>query len=365
MRILHLIYDHAGNPWIGGGGSIRALEIYRRLAGRHDITMVCGKYPGARDYREGSLDVRFVGSGRNHYPWSILFYIWGAIGFLRAHRNSFDVMVEDFSPAWPLFSFLWFKRGILQIHQMEGLHHLKKHSFLGIPLILLEAIYPKMWKETIAISEVCRKRLGPRGRVNIITNGVSPDLVRLESKEENYILFLGRLDLYQKGLDTLKKALPFLGKGVTVLIAGSGKDRRKIEKLFEVPLRDGSVQMVGHIAGEPKNNVLRSCKYVVIPSRFEGQPIVLLESAAAGKPVVVSDLPELRFAVEAGFGISFRTGVASELAEKMILLLEDESRRKRMGEAGKEYARQLTWDRIAEEYEMVLVRVGNKGIGKG
>ncbi|NTU41942.1 MAG: glycosyltransferase family 1 protein, partial [Nitrospirales bacterium] len=52
MRIVHCIYDHIRNPWVGGGGAVRMFEIYRRLSQRHRITVICGKYPGARDYQE-------------------------------------------------------------------------------------------------------------------------------------------------------------------------------------------------------------------------------------------------------------------------------------------------------------------------
>src|SRR5690606_3422755 len=33
-RVLHLIYDDPGNPWVAGGGAVRAFEIYRRLTAR-------------------------------------------------------------------------------------------------------------------------------------------------------------------------------------------------------------------------------------------------------------------------------------------------------------------------------------------
>ncbi|MGD0283392.1 MAG: glycosyltransferase family 1 protein, partial [Dissulfurispiraceae bacterium] len=67
MNILHLIYDHSGNPWVGGGGAVRAYELYKRLSIRHNVTIVCGRYPGAQDYSEGNLKIRFVGSSKNNY----------------------------------------------------------------------------------------------------------------------------------------------------------------------------------------------------------------------------------------------------------------------------------------------------------
>ena len=66
MRICHLIYDDVANPWLGGGGAIRAREIYRRLADRHDITLVTGDFPGGKRQEEAEgIHLVRVGSGRS------------------------------------------------------------------------------------------------------------------------------------------------------------------------------------------------------------------------------------------------------------------------------------------------------------
>ena len=49
MKILHLLYESKGDYFGIGGVGIRAYEIYRRLKDRHDITLLCKKYPGAVD----------------------------------------------------------------------------------------------------------------------------------------------------------------------------------------------------------------------------------------------------------------------------------------------------------------------------
>ena len=67
MKICHLIYDDIANPWLAGGGAVRAREIYRRLAERHQVTLITGLFPGAQ--REEELDgIRFVrvGSDRSY-----------------------------------------------------------------------------------------------------------------------------------------------------------------------------------------------------------------------------------------------------------------------------------------------------------
>jgi glycosyltransferase involved in cell wall biosynthesis len=115
-----------------------------------------------------------------------------------------------------------------------------------------------------------------------------------------------------------------------------------------------NVEFAGFIPEERKIALLREDCILVLPSRFEGWGIVVLEAAACGKPVIVSDIPELNYAVDAGFGISFRRGDAPDLAEKMAFLLGNERARKEMGLKAREYAGKFTWDRIAEEYERYL-----------
>ena len=55
--------------------------------------------------------------------------------------------------------------------------------------------------------------------------------------------------------------------------------------------------------------------------------------------------------MEAGFGLSFKTGDAKDLADKINLLMGNEAMRKTMGAAAREYARNFSWDKIAEDYE--------------
>jgi len=77
VRVLHFIYDDRENPWVAGGGAVRAFEIYRRLTGRINVTVVTGNFPGAA---AGVVDgVEYVRVGaRSPYAWSRLTYALGA-----------------------------------------------------------------------------------------------------------------------------------------------------------------------------------------------------------------------------------------------------------------------------------------------
>ena len=358
MKILHLIYDHIKNPWVGGGAAIRAHEIYRRLADRHEITVVCGRYPGAENYREGALVYEFVGTSRDNYVLSTFSYAFRARGFLAAHHTEFDVIVEDFAPYNPLFSFLQRPDTVIQVHQKEGMQHLKKYFLLGLPFMLAELYYPKLFEHAITVSDESLRKfhLGPSAAV--ISNGFDPQLLTEDAHEADYVLFLGRLDVHQKGLDILAQALKNIE--CRLVLAGGGKDEKKVGKLFERLISEKAVTIAGFVGGRHKIELLRGCKFMVVPSRYEAQAIVVLEAAACEKPVIVSDIPELRYAVDAGFALSFRTGDAKDLAEKLNMLLQGPSLRQEMGIRAREYAKEFTWDRIAGEYEKFLMEIGKK-----
>ena len=130
MRITHLIYDDLGNPWLAGGGAVRAREIYRRLAQHHEITIVCGAYPGAA--AEEVVDgIRFIRVGNpRSYAISRLTFAWSALRALR--ETVFDVWVHEFSAFAPLWvTAARRRRGILLFQHFMGRHALAKHRLVG------------------------------------------------------------------------------------------------------------------------------------------------------------------------------------------------------------------------------------------
>src|SRR6266571_1420393 len=119
MNILHLIYDHTNNPWVGGGAAVRVQEIYKRLAARHKITVVCGKYPDAVDCSKYGVNYHFAGTARDSYVLSTFSYAARAAQHVKKRAREYDIVVEDFAPYNPAFCFLWHKRAVIQLHQFD------------------------------------------------------------------------------------------------------------------------------------------------------------------------------------------------------------------------------------------------------
>jgi glycogen(starch) synthase len=355
MRIFHLIYDHIDNPWVGGGGAVRAHEIYKRLSAGHDITIVTGKYPGAEDHEEGRLKFRFVGTGRDNYVLSTFCYALKASAFLMKNRHAADLVVEDFAPYNPVFSGLIAGGPVaLQVHHREALNLLKRYFLLGLPFFFVERYYPGLFRNVVCVSEASRKKFGLR-RAAVIPNGIDEALLETKPSDGDYIAYLGRLNIHNKGLDTLAEAMASVG--ARLCIAGRGRDEQRLKGLVDALGIGDRVEFKGYMDEDRKRGFLSGSKFLVLPSRYEGQGIVVLEAAACGKPVLTSDIPELRFAVDAGFGISFRTGDARDLADKMAFLADNELLRREMGQKARDYAREHTWDRVAEVYERFILDV--------
>jgi glycosyltransferase involved in cell wall biosynthesis len=355
LRIFHFLYDHTANPWVGGGAALRAREIYGRLSARHDVTLISGRYPGAKDYAEGGVKYRFVGTDRVNYVLSTFSYAFSAARYLRDNRDKADVVVEDFAPYNPIFSSRAWKDAVLQLHQREGINILRKYLLLGIPFYLIEKFYPGSFRNVTVVSEASRRKYGLGDDARVIPNGFDESYLDVEGGDGGYLLFLGRLEVDSKALDVLFDALESL-EGIHLKVAGKGKDEQKVREMVNNAGSRNKVEMLGFVQGEEKVNVMKDCSAMVIPSRFEGGPLTAIEAAAFGKPVVVSDIPELSYAAEAGFGLRVRREDAKDLADKIKHLMGNESLRQEMGLKARHYARDFTWDAIAVQYESFLLK---------
>jgi len=346
------------NPWVGGGGAVRAYELNRRIAKRgHRVLTVSGNYPGARDYEEENLAFKFLGSGRN-YVSSTFSYAFKAAGFVKKYGHKFDVLVEDFAPWNPVFSrFLTKKPVVLIVHHKEGAGILKRWNILGLPFYLTEKVYPKFFPRVVAVSEETKRKFGLPG-AQVILAGIDEELMPSEPLPEaergDYVLFMGRLHIKNKGLDTLFDAMK-RNPQTRLIILGRGPDEEKVKEMA----KGARAEFMGFLKDMKKIELLRRAKLFVFPSRFEGFGIAALEAGAAGTPVLASDIPELFFVRKGGFGLTFRKGDPGDLARKMDSLLKDGSLRAQMGKKGIEFAREYTWEKRAAEYEKYLLQNSN------
>ncbi|MEZ5116941.1 MAG: glycosyltransferase family 4 protein [Candidatus Nanopelagicales bacterium] len=249
------------------------------------------------------------------------------------------------------------------------------HSSMGRSRVLTAGYYlaqtaMEKIRARIAVSEYARRTLVDHlgGDAVLIPNGV--DCASFERAEPlpgwpgdgPALMFLGRLDEPRKGLDVLLGALPAMSEalpGLRLLVVGPGDQEDAVKGLPD-RLRD-RVVFLGRVSDEDKARAFHSVDLYVAPNTGgESFGIVLLESMAAGTPVLASDLDAFRRVLEDGrSGVVFRNGDSADLAAKAVALLHDADERGRLVEAGRARAWQFDWSRVALEvlavYESVTV----------
>ncbi|HVU88879.1 MAG TPA: glycosyltransferase family 4 protein [Pirellulales bacterium] len=175
-----------------------------------------------------------------------------------------------------------------------------------------------------------------------------------------YMLFLGRLNR-RKGVDVLIDALAQLpaGEDATLVIAGDGDERATLEtQCAELGLAD-RVHFVGAVAGATKVWLLQNARFVVIPSRdWEAFPLVVLESFAAGKPVVGTMIAGLADLIEpARTGLLVPPESPRALAGALASLLSDNSAVRAMGRHARHVAREFDWRNVAKQHLQLYRRL--------
>jgi glycosyltransferase involved in cell wall biosynthesis len=107
------------------------------------------------------------------------------------------------------------------------------------------------------------------------------------------------------------------------------------EAVLEGWIREGIIEWLGEV--EDVRPVIAAADVVVLPSYREGAPRALLEASAMEKPVITTDVPGCRQAVEDGVtGLLVAVKDTEALAEAMVRMIRDPQMRERMGKAGRE-----------------------------
>ena len=364
-RIVFSNYDSLANPFYGGGGARAIHEIARRRAARQEVRVVAGAFPGCRDGVVDGVAYEHLGRAGAGGKTGQLWFQFRLPG--RARRGDFDLWVESLTPPFSTACLQKFTpRPVIALTQVLGGKAMARKYKL--PFGLIERLGLRTYRHSIALSEFLKGEIlqaSPRATVAVIPNGVPGELIRQSvEREERHILFLGRLDVEQKGLDLLLDAVAGLVGHVDVrlVIAGSGTPGAEawLRRRIAVLRLGDRVQLAGPVSGPRKHDLLRQAFFLAMPSRFEASPLVMLEAFAYGLPVVLYDIPELHETPDECCVKTTPFDVAG-LSRAMADLWRDGPRRAALGRAAKAHSRRFDWDDLARRYEDFFETVLEKG----
>jgi len=211
------------------------------------------------------------------------------------------------------------------------------------------------------------KRIGAgHKRVYIIPMGTDLKSRFLPSESRsngNSLLFVGRL-VEKKGLYYLIHAMPAILKKhpqINLMVAGEGPEKTNLIRVCENLGINANVRFLGAVKNELLPALYQTSGVFVFPSIIadiaddgdrEGFGLVLVEALGCECPVIVTDLPAMQDIIEDGkTGLVVPQKNIQQIAEKVILLLNDDELRCSLGKEGRRFVlKHYDWSIIEQKY---------------
>lgn len=200
----------------------------------------------------------------------------------------------------------------------------------------------------VAMSEAVRDGLiragTPASKIRLIRNGVDLERFRpapVNSSATKVILFAGRLDPVKRPrfvADVARELCSLRAqRDFQFLIAGDGPEGARLGQRVHKLGLDGVFDFRGQV--DDLAPLLAASDLLLIPSRSEGVPLVLLEALASARPVVASKVGSIPEVLDSSCGVLIEhLDDAREFARAIHSLLHAPELRERMGAAGRRKA---------------------------
>jgi phosphatidylinositol alpha-mannosyltransferase len=197
------------------------------------------------------------------------------------------------------------------------------------------------------------------GEYEIVPNGaLIPDSADPD-RHEHRILFAGRHEP-RKGLHVLLHAWPEIRRRTGAVLRIAGADPLAVRLLLtREHISDDGIDVLGFLSQEELTRELLSAKALIAPSLGgESFGMVLTRAFACATPVVASDIPGYRDVMSSQAGVAFPAGDVRALTEAVVALLDDEPRRRALGEGARRIAvERYSWDDVARRLVAIYERV--------
>jgi glycosyltransferase involved in cell wall biosynthesis len=164
-------------------------------------------------------------------------------------------------------------------------------------------------------------------------------------KPARRILFIGR-PFYLKGVDLLLRAFNEISgefPDFTLRIVGHLPEKEEYRQLFEGNPR---VEFYGPVMPDKVLDLAADCYVLVLPSRSEGMPRVLMEAMGSGRPIIASSVGGIPHYIRHGeTGVLFEREDVEGLKKALRDVLSDEDYATRLGRNGRRYVLEELSDR--------------------
>jgi len=360
-NILIINWQDWTNP-LSGGAEVHLHEIFKRLVGDFDVSLLCTNFKNAPTIEEIDKIKIYRAGSRNTFN----FYV------PKVYKNitkteKFDLVIEDLNKI-PFFGgkFIREKRVALIHHLFGKTIYTETNPLSASYVYYSEKLIPKSYKNVliIAVSESSKSeivRMGiPKENVKVIYNGVDLKSYKSKSKlsKSPTIICLARMKKYKR-IDVLIDSISGILKAIPelkVILVGDGDDLPRLKRIARKNKIENSIEFTNYVSTEKKVELLSSSWVSVNTSPKEGWGLTSIEAQSSGTPSIVPDSPGLRETVKDGVsGYIYPFGDTKSLSEILIKILKDKKAVTKMGEQAKKWAENFSWDESAKKMKETIL----------
>jgi glycosyltransferase involved in cell wall biosynthesis len=395
---MNILYVTQWCTSIGGGGEVVFHNLASKMANRgHNVELICALNSDESRYRIGNVTVSTIKPKLNVPPPSIrenVVFIMRAIlrGYQIVKKNNIELIHTNnlaSAIAGSILATISNRPLVTTIHDVFSSsssnfwnHWSKQDDKISS---LASKIGPTIEKITIrmptdvihTVSDSSKEDLvkfGTTSPIKVIPNGLdlSPyDRFEAGVEYQNFVLFIGRLVFY-KNLDTVIASFEDVVRTrphAKMYVVGDGPMRNTWEKMVSDRGMKESIVFNGYISDEKKIELLSKCSALLLPSYVEGFGLVILESFAMNKPVLVADAKPSSELVDDGVdGFILPINEPNRWSEKISFLLDNKDICKKMGENGRtKLEKKYSLDIVVNEMESLYQSIigANAGLNNG
>lgn len=230
------------------------------------------------------------------------------------------------------------------------------------PLVLADRVVPlSRHGKSVAL------KLGVKEeRLRIVPNAVDADWAAgeqvelpaaLSGLEAPFVLYLGQLK-YRKGFDLLGQAMQTVleksPETYFVFVSHSPIHEKELVQLAEKANARQRLIILHSVSEGEKAALLKQAAAYVLPTRYEGFGIPLIEAMSLGCPVITTNIPVIDELIRDGEnGLLFGLDNVPELAATIVKLLQDSSLRQQLIEGGYRTVPRYYTERVIGEIEAI------------
>ena len=200
------------------------------------------------------------------------------------------------------------------------------------------------------------------GRHMVIPNGISVP-VKMKTdfcRQGIQCVFIGRIEPEQKGLDLLIEACAaaretLIAASCIIRICGPDREGRlaDLKRLASQKRIETLIRFENAVYGEDKEHLLLESDVFILPSRFEGHSMALIEAMSYGLPCVVTTGSNMRAEVDASSAGWTAESTVDSLAKALTTMCACKDFTS-YGQNARKLAEQYAWDTIAKESHLAF-----------